>query len=181
MTLTKRLSKALLLSAAVLMFSCQDNTKPLAEMQVYEGPLMEGANVETLYSDSARIRVRLTAPKQLQFESGDQTFPEGIYIEFFNEEGVKSTTLKANQAKYSKNTDLYTATGDVVVINLLEKRQINSEELIWNKRTRKIYTERFVRIQTPEETLMGEGLTAAQDFSSYKITRPTGTFSIKDE
>lgn len=183
MTLTKRFYSGVAYMAIALLpfaFGCQENIKPASEAETYNGPLMEGANIETLYSDSARIKIRLTAPKQWAYESGDRVFPEGIFIEFFNENGVKTNTLKANKATYSKETDLYTGTGDVVVHNLLEQRQINSEELIWDRRSRKIYTEKYVEIKTPDQILKGDGLTAAQDFSSYKIHKPSGTISLND-
>ncbi len=145
---------------------------------MYEGPLIVAENIETLYSDSATLRVRLTAPLQLEYQNGDRDFPTGIYIEFFQPDGQKSTTLRADSAHYDKATDLHTAVGDVVVIDLVESKQLNSEELHWNQREGRVFTDVFVRIQTAEEVLMGEGLTAAQDFSTYRILRPKGTFSI---
>jgi LPS export ABC transporter protein LptC len=184
MTLSRRLFQAftvILLGGSLILSSCKDGLEQMSQMQVYDGPVMEGTDIETLYSDSARVRVKVLAKKQLQFESGDRTFPEGIYIEFFNEQGQQSSSLKANHAKYDKATDIYIATGDVIVKDLTDNKQLNSEELHWNKREKRVYTEKFVRIQTAEETLMGEGLTATQDFSSYKILKPTGVFSVKQE
>jgi lipopolysaccharide export system protein LptC len=66
----------------------------------------------------------------------------------------------------------------VVLENAVKKETLRTEELFWNKQTRKIHTDKFVTIQTETEILKGTGLTANQDFSDYNITNPTGVFSI---
>jgi LPS export ABC transporter protein LptC len=160
--------------------SCVDESKIISEEDIYRGPMAEAVDIETLYSDSARIRIKLRAHKQLEFENGNREFPEGIFIEFYNEEEKLSTTLKANHAVYEKASEIYTGTGDVVVVDKLQDKQLNTEKLNWSRRKREVYTDNFVKIQTPDEVLMGEGLTADEDFSKYVIHKPTGTFSVKE-
>jgi hypothetical protein len=58
---------------------------------------------------------------------------------------------------------------------------MNTEELNWVPAKQKIFTDKFVTIQTKEEVLKGQGLEAKQDFSSYRILKPTGTFPITQE
>ena len=161
-------------------FACNENAD-VKEIKPYEGPLMETSDAETLYSDSAVVRVRLQAKKQLNFESGDMEFPEGIFIEFYDVNGKISSTLKANKGFYNKKENLYTATGDVVVNSFEKDEKLNTEELHWKQDKEEIFTDKFVRIETAEEILLGEGLTAAQDFSSYKILKPTGELSIEQQ
>ncbi|HRG51298.1 MAG TPA: LPS export ABC transporter periplasmic protein LptC, partial [Bacteroidia bacterium] len=68
---------------------------------------------------------------------------------------------------------------NVVVINV-KGEKLNTEHLIWDAVTKKIYTKEFVKITTKDEVLLGEGLTADQDFSKYTILHPTGTIAIND-
>lgn len=164
----------------LLCYACGQNSDPNA-IQPYEGPLMEIMNMETLYSDSAVVRVRVQADKQLEFEDGNSEFPEGIYIEFYNIEGKVSSTLKADKGYFNQKEKLYTAVGDVEVNSYEKDQKLNTEELHWKQDKGEIYTDKFVRIETVDEILLGEGLTSNQDFSNYRILKPTGELSISQE
>jgi LPS export ABC transporter protein LptC len=161
-----------------ILSSCIKEEK-LSEVVMYTGPFMELTNIETLYSDSAILRVKLKAPKQIEDQNGDRKFPNGVYVEFYNEEGKMSSTLKANTGEYNKLHNLYTVRGNVIIENMEEKRKMNSEELLWDPQKKKVHTNKFVRIETPEEIITGEGLDATQDFSDYTILKPRGTFSVE--
>ena len=63
----------------------------------------------------------------------------------------------------------------MVVDNTIKHEKLKSEELKWSRFEKRVYTNKFVRIETPQEILLGEGLTASQDFSTYKILKPRGT------
>lgn len=160
------------------LLACHTDERDLSKMKPYDGPRMEIDTVETLYSDSARVRVRMTAPKELQMENEDLIFPKGVYIEFFNENQAVSSTLRGNHGTYNKKKNLYTVTGKVVVVDSVKGQTMNTEELHWEPIRRKIYTDKFVTIQTQQEILKGQGLEAEQDFSNYKILRPTGVFPV---
>ncbi len=146
----------------------------------YTGPFRETANVLTLYSDSAKVIIRLQAPMQEDYENGDVIFPDGIDVEFLEEGEVVTSTLLANYGKQERNRDLYLVRGNVVVENLQKQEKLETEELYWNKAKAQIYTDKFVKITTPEEILMGHGLQANQDFSNYRIKKVTGVFSLKE-
>jgi len=167
------------LGIAGLVWSCDDDSQTADDFKEYEGPIMEATNIEILYSDSAQVRIKLEAQRQLQYLNGDQDFPEGIYIEFFDELGVKTTSIKANQGYFSKEENKYTATGEVVVRNLESGEKLETEILHWERNKKSINTDRYVEIESEGEILMGEGLEAKEDFSSYEILKPTGIFSLE--
>lgn len=169
----------IVLCLATLAWSCDDDSQSAEDFKEYEGPVLEATNTEILYSDSAQLRIKLQAQRQLQYENGDQDFPEGIYIEFFDELGVKTTSIKANQGYYSDEEKKYTATGEVVVRNLESGEKLETELLHWEREKHSINTDRYVEIESEGEILMGEGLEAQEDFSSYEILKPTGIFSLE--
>jgi hypothetical protein len=72
---------------------------------------METANVQTLYSDSARLKIKLKAPLQQQFENGDGVYPKGLNLTFLDEQGRITTTLRANYGRYDKETDNFDLKG----------------------------------------------------------------------
>jgi LPS export ABC transporter protein LptC len=127
------------------------------------------------------VKIRVSAPLQLEYESGNQEFPKGIQVDFFNEKEENYSRLTAKQAFYEKDKNEYTAKGDVVVENIENQEVLKTEELHWTPIKREIYTDKFVVITTPKEILKGNGLVAAQDFTSYEIKKPTGVFSVPEQ
>jgi LPS export ABC transporter protein LptC len=171
---TFRLSGLLLL--LVLLSFCKSSVKEIKKKVVYKGPIAETTHVSTLYSDSARLQIKLTAPLQLQYENQDGVYPKGIHMTFYDRQGKITNTVRANYGKYDKQKDQYFIRGNVVLENAVKKETLRTEELYWEKNTRKIHTDKFVTIQTETDILKGTGLTANQDFSDYEILHPTGEF-----
>ena len=153
-----------------------DNPAPKIK---YTGPTMTSSNVTTLYSDSSRLKIKLNAKLQWQYENGDAEYPKGIHLTFYDKNQQISSELRANYAKYNKQRDAYFVRGKVVVDNKAKGETMKTEELHWNKIKRQIYTDKFVTIQTKTDILQGEGLTTNENFYPYKILKPTGVFTIE--
>lgn len=144
----------------------------------YSGPSLIVENIEALMTDSAQPQIFLKAPQQVEYENGNRYFPKGVMIEFYEAGGEKSSVLTAEHGKFDKGLNIYTVTRNVEIRDLKENKKLNTEQLHWNPPIKKIYTDKFVRIQTPEEILTGNGLESREDFSNYKILKPTGIFSV---
>lgn len=172
------LSSSLLL---VGLMSCQKQAEEVRKRTPYAGPMLETTQVLTLISDSAKLRVRLTAPLEQIYENGDQVYPKGVNLIFLGEDGkTVVNTIAGKYGKLEKNKNLYTVRGDVRVANVEKQQRMNTEEAFYDKSKASIYTkkETEVRVTTPTESLTGRGLTANQDFSRYKILTPTGVFAV---
>jgi len=167
-----------LLVFSVVFFSCTQATKKPTDFKPYDGPVMQMNDVNTLFSDSAKVKVQMLAPLQNEFLNGDREFPNGFVLYFYDAKGDTNSTMTANHGKLVKLTGIYTATGNVIIRNTKEGKRMNTELLNWNPGTQKVYTEKFVRIQTKTEILTGNGLDANQDFKYYKIRNPEGVFSV---
>ncbi|GAA4351502.1 hypothetical protein GCM10023185_10210 [Hymenobacter saemangeumensis] len=170
--------------AAVLLLASCDKKSGTGPKLVYTGPLMETTNVLTLFSDSARLKLKLTAPLEQQFENGDVLYPKGMVVTFYDRDGkTVVNTLTAKYGKVEKATSLYIMRGDVRVVNEPKQQKMFTEELFFDKTKQKIYTkpEMQVRVITPFEMLTGTGFTANQDFSYYRLAHPTGSFAPPDK
>ena len=172
------MTRYLLLFLAALSFACNgtDTKEPLE----YKGPLSEAENVELYYSENDQVKVKMTADLLYEFENGDREFPKGVYMEFFDETGNMESTLKANHAFYFKKDDQWRGRGKVEVKNILKNEQLNTEELFWKPREKKIFNDVFVTIKRQGDVLYGEGMEANQDMTDYFIKKPVGDFEVKD-
>jgi len=172
------MNRILYLPLLLFTFACSKNE--LKEPLVYEGPLSEAENVELFYSESEKVKVKMIAALVYEYENGDREFPKGIYLEFYNEFENLESTLRANEAYFFKKDNTWRGRGNVEVKNVEKKEQLNTEELFWNPKEEKIYTEKFLTIKQVDQIVSGEGLDAKQDLSHYKITNPSGRFDMKE-
>ncbi|MBB6609538.1 LPS export ABC transporter periplasmic protein LptC [Pontibacter sp. Tf4] len=170
----------LLLTFAITGAGCREDLKDPDKEVKYKGPVIENKDVFTLYSDSAKLMIRMKAPVQQEFEGGDGVFPKGFYVEFMQQEGQVTSTMRANYGHQDKGKEIYFAKGDVQVHNILKQEKLETEELYWDRRRRKIYTDKFVKITTPNRVVTGHGLRSDQNFENYTIQKITGVFDLEE-
>lgn len=159
--------------------SCRDGLEHVGKKEAYAGAFIIAFNLKMQLSDSAKLKIQLFAPLQKEFENGNQEYPKGITVDFYNAQGKQYTRLTADKGSYNKSTNIYTVIQNVVVKSLEKSEELNTEELNWSPHAQDIYTEKKVKITTPTEILYGNGLRAKQDFMSYKIQQPTGKFTVR--
>ncbi|WP_299248505.1 LPS export ABC transporter periplasmic protein LptC [uncultured Cytophaga sp.] len=161
------------------LFGCIDNEKAITIEVPYEGAMMTANNIKTIYSDSGETKMILEAPVQLLLQNDDREFPEGVHVEFFDEKKEPKAILTSNYALFDKDKNLYRIFGKVVIDNKRDGKKMSTEELFWSPATKKIYTDKFLIIETGNEVIRGIGMDATQDFSSYKIHKPVGELYVK--
>lgn len=139
---------------------------------------------ETTYSDSGRVLIELKAKELSRFEGKNIKYDEyryGLNVKFFDDFGDVSATLKCSYARFLIEKELWEIKSDVEVDNISRNEKINTELLYWDMAREQVYSDKYVRITTEDEILTGEGFESNQDFSEWKILKPAGVISIKDE
>ena len=160
--------------------SCEEDDKRMTDFEDYSGPTQIIYGAVILHSDSGVVKAKIEADEILEFDNGNKDLPSGVYLEFFNSFGQISGKLKADHALYTKEDELWKAWGNVILNNIANGERLNTEELFWNPQDEKVFTENFVQISTKDQVILGEGLMANQDFSSWQITKPTGELTIEE-
>jgi LPS export ABC transporter protein LptC len=140
----------------------------------YAGPMVRSENLNTVYSDSGKTKMRLEAPVQVEYADGNQEYEKGITVTFYKMDSIRQSYLKADFVHFNKQQDLYTAIGHVILEDLIKHEKLNTEKLHWSRSEGRVFNNEFVEITTPTQILKGKGLTAKQDFSSYTILEPEG-------
>lgn len=159
--------------------ACSRNEEQIVVAEPYKGAMMTANQIKTIYSDSGQTKMILKAPVQLLLQNNDREFPEGVYVEFFDEKKDPKAIMTSNYAIFDKDKNLYKISGKVVIDNKREGKKMSTEELFWSPATKKIYTDKFLMIETANEVIKGEGMDANQDFSIYTIRKPIGIVSVK--
>lgn len=170
------------LLAGGLLAACQKPGEEKRQVFTEDDVAVEVAReVEILYSDSAIVRVRVTGPLLHNVsarENPRQHFPEGVRIDFLEFDLSVKSTLTAKMATRSQERGQIVAR-DSVVLTTVKRERLDTEELIWDERTAKVRTDKFVKVTTPEEVVYGFGLEAEQDFSYWKILVPKGRIQVE--
>lgn len=144
-------------------------------------PVESGKDIEVIYSDSGRAKVKLNSPEMHRYsgKSPYMELPKGVNVLFFDEKQNIKSRLRSNYAIRYENERKMEAKNDVVVVNE-RGEQLNTEHLIWDQSQEKIYTNAFVKISTGKEVIYGEGLESNEDFTKYKIKKIKGTIDINE-
>ena len=175
-----RLNVLIILFVIVAQTSCESR-KELLNQEIYNGPTMKMSNINTMMTDSGKLILRLRAPDQLQFKNGNKSWPSGLILEYYSTPEKPAFTFRSNLADFNAKGNLYKGEGNVIVKNLETGDQLNTELLFWSPGEEKFYTDNFVTIISEGEVHTGKGLSANQDFSSYKILEPAGTIQIEED
>ncbi|GAB3899255.1 hypothetical protein GCM10028803_20050 [Larkinella knui] len=157
------------------------NEEPAAKKsKPYTGPLEEINDVQILYSEAGLLKVKMKTPLQYKYQSNDRVYPKTVNIEFYGPDQQIETTLRADSGRYVQAQNYYRVMGNVVVINLKKNEELYTPELNWNPTTKKVYTEKKVKIlsKRSNERLEGVGLDTDQTFSHYFIRKPSGIFQL---
>ena len=181
----KHLFHTILLAALIISMSffvsCENDNAEISRVTAtVNDPVEEIKMLETLYSDSGIVKVKVTAASMSKKRRPKPIteMPRGMLIEFYNPNRQVTSKLSAKYAIHYEFEHRWEAKNDVEVVN--EKGEtLNTEKLIWDERKELLSSDQFVKITTPEEIIMGKGFEANQDFSRYKIFNVTGRITIK--
>jgi len=165
----------------VLLASCEKND--LKKVASFTGkdtiPSQIATDVTIIYSDSAKVKARLTAPKMIQYITGDEAveMPIGLNVLFYNDSLQPNSSLRADYGIRYPNKYLVKVTGNVVVSNT-KGDTLHTEELFWDENRNIIYSNTFVKVREPDKIILAEGFTSDVTFLHYTFKKVKGTFSI---
>jgi len=146
-------------------------------------PGMSAENIDVLFSDSGKIEARLTAPLLNQFSGQNprMEFPKGFKLYTYDSiKRVQSTITALYGIRYELK-DYMDARGNVIVRNELKNEQLNTEHLIWDVRTHRIYNSDPIKVITPGKVLYGNDLESDEGFTRYTFKNPSGEMRLRKD
>ena len=146
-------------------------------------PSVSLKETEVIYSEGALVKNKLISKEVNRYINTEEPyieFPKGLYVEFYDSLQHVTSFIKANYCIYDEKKEIWTAENDVVSVST-EGDTLNTEYLIWNQNTGKIYSDRYVRITNEDGVIHGKGFEANQDLTNWKIKQTSGTISVENE
>ncbi len=178
------IKNCLILITLVFSLSCTNDLKDVQALPKNKlSASQTGDSVTLIYTDSTKIKIILKANRMLLFNKNVKepftVLPKGFYVTIFDEDEKVSSTLKGNYGVRFDVSKRMEAKYAVEVINK-NGEKLETEKLIWDEANKKIYTDAFVKITTPNQIINGKGLESNQDFTKYEIKNITGILNIKN-
>lgn len=167
----------LILSSIVLWIGCEEKIKPavLSDVDSRSLPQQESWNSTVTISDSGIVKAVIRAGYIRVFESPRRTLlSEGVTVDFFDDEGSKTSVLTSNEAKVDDLTNDLEAWGSVVVVSESDSTTLRTERLFWDNRRQLIHTPEFVNIVSSREKIQGTGFEAEENLRNYRIFKVSG-------
>jgi LPS export ABC transporter protein LptC len=175
----------LLMAFSCFILSCETNRdEVMAIGKKLILPSQTGKDITMLYSDSSLLKVKLQAPQMQIFDKDVKEkitiLPKGFFITFYDAFGKVTSTMKADYGVRYEMSKRMEAKQNVEVITT-KGEKLNTEHLIWDEKTKKIRSDKFVKITTAKQIIMGNGLIANEDLSHYEIMEMTGTVQVDNK
>ena len=108
-------------------------------------------------------------------------FRKGVEITTYQDDSLSAVdaVLTANYAIYYENRKLWEAKGDVVVVKS-DGKTLYTQQLFWNAKTQRIYSNVDTKIVQNEggNVFQGEGFESDESFKEWRFRRFTGKMDV---
>lgn len=186
--LHKSMSITIVLGTIVMLLlfpSCGGKTKAVGEAITERDslPVMQTLGVTTLISDSGVTRYRVNTEDWEVYDRKNPphwAFEKGVYLEQFDSIFNVEASIKADTAYYYNKQSLWKLISNVE-IKSLKGDHVTTELLYWNEATKRIYTDKFVRMEQTDRVITGYGFESDDRFMQPIIHNIAGIFYVDDE
>lgn len=165
----------------MLLASCENDLSKLPANSSLKDLESDRANdVTFLYSENGKPRAKLHTNEFVGNETANPPyidFLKGVKMDMYDDKMEIESTITARTARYYTKDENVIARDSVVVKNR-KGEKLQTEELVWNKKLERFYTDKFVRITKDGQISYGSGLEASQDLSYIKIKNQRGTIPV---
>lgn len=139
----------------------------------------------TVYqSEDGRIKYKFEAPLMEVYEHAKQPyteFREGLFITTYNDSTMNvESTLKADYGLVLDKQDLWEAKGNVVATNARGEK-LETQQLFWNRRTRRVYSNVDSKVTMRNTVQVGTGFESDEEFKDWTFRQAVGTFEFDVE
>lgn len=163
---------------------CSRNTPATLDITIdpETTPTMLTHNVSTLISDSGITRYHIQAPVWYVYNEAMEpkwTFPEGVFLEKYDDNLMQDATVECDSAIYFERKRLWELNGNVRIKNT-RKERFATEQLFWDERNAKVYSDSFIHIERVDRVIEGYGFTSDDRLQNYVVNSVSGVFPVSE-
>lgn len=168
-----------------LLFSCNTTITEQIDLELGSGevPRLHTLDVTTVISDSGITRYRIYTPVWDVYDNASQPyweFPDGVHFERFDEELTVDANIHCEYAKFLEKEKTWELRGNVRATNI-KGELFETEQLFWNQKTEKIYSDSLVTITQEDYIINAQGFESNQEMTKYTWKQTQAIFPVDEE
>jgi len=169
---------------AVSATGCKDDTTTVVSHATdpEKVPTMTTRDVQTIISDMGYTRYRIVAPLWNMFEEAKLphwTFPKGLTCEELDDKYNTMSTIKCDSAYFDKGNSLWNLEGNVRITNA-NGDIVLTDNLTWNQREHRLYSDAFIHIEKQGRIIEGYGYESNEQLTTYQLRQVEAIFPIDE-
>jgi LPS export ABC transporter protein LptC len=165
------------------MYSCENDLTQLpGNGNLRDLDADRASEVTFIYSEKGVTKAKLYTKEFVGNETAKPSFIDfnkGVRMELFNDSLKIENVVTAKTARYYSKEGNVIAKDSVVARNA-KGDKLETEELIWNRRLSRFYTNKPVKITANGQVTLGQSMEANQDFSNVKIENQRGSIPVNN-
>lgn len=171
---TRKVQVALLmLGSAILLFSCESQPEQVERKNETAMMTEYSENLSIVMSQNGRRSYFFETPLLEGYTLGNEPYREfrkGVKITTYQDDSLSRVdmVLTANYAIYYEKRELWEAKGDVVG-RKFDGKQLYTQQLFWDARTQKIYSNVDTKLVQGNNVSVGESFEATEDLSDWRF------------
>lgn len=125
---------------------------------------------------------RMSAPLMEHYGLAKEPFSEftkGVLVETFSDTTKEvQSDLVADYARFDEKKEIWVVRGNVIGRNIVEDKTLYTEELFWDQKKDKIYTEKFARLVDGNSQHRGTGFESDGQFKFWTFRSTSGKMAV---
>ncbi|MBR4166794.1 MAG: LPS export ABC transporter periplasmic protein LptC [Bacteroidales bacterium] len=179
----KLLTIATASAVAFVVYSCGGKLSEAAQLNLSETPVQVVDSLFMVQTDNGGLKMRVEADVMERYDNDTcsyELFPKGLHVFAYSEEDMLETVLHSNNARHFKskkrNTEMWSAFGNVIVQNIMKQQTLETDTLYWDQANKEIYTDCYVRMFTNDDFMQGFGMRSDEMARNAILFRPFNSY-----
>ena len=154
-----------------MLFSCENDLDAIQQVTATDDTPNEVVNdLHMLYSDSGVVAYEIIATRMEKFDEPKNltVFKDGFTVNFFKSKDSIVSKLTADYGEIRERENLILARNNVIFTNYDKNQTLKTEELFWDKKAKRVRTDKQFYILGEKTEVWGYGLDTDENFTEYK-------------
>ncbi len=132
-------------------------------------------------SQNGVVKMRFSTPLMERYQLAKEPYMEfrrGVHVTTYDDSTMNAaSTLVADYAIFFEKRELWEAKGNVVVTNS-DGQTLYTQQLFWNQKTHRVYSNVDSRITQGNDVFIGEGFESDDRFDKWSFRKFTGKLTV---
>ena len=171
----------LILGGVILFFSCKQDKLPEEDTETLM--TQQSDTLTMINSENGKKTYRFYTPLMERYELAKEPYMEfryGIDVVTYDSLGRIESTLVADYAINYEKQSLWEAKGNVVATNG-EGQILETQQLFWNRKTQRIWSNVDSKITQGSDIIIGEGFESDEKMEDFTFRKPKGKVVVDVE